>query len=81
VLAGGLYNVNELGGAEMLTIGRNDYLMMGKRSGYGTPTFRMNAGSSGTVDQYIQPISTRRTADQVADATARKLRTVTARNG
>lgn len=80
VLAGAMYRVNEQG-PEMLSIGRDDYLMMGNRSGHVTPAAQTKSGGSITVNQYIQPTSTKRTADQVATATMRKLRTAQVRNG
>ncbi len=78
--AGHLYKVNEQG-PEMLTVGNVDYLMMGSQRGHVTPNDQSlsRLAPSITIVQNIQPTSTRRTADQVAVATARKLRTVQAR--
>ncbi|HWU68664.1 MAG TPA: phage tail length tape measure family protein [Stenotrophobium sp.] len=78
--AGHLYKVNEQG-PEMLTVGNVDYLMMGSQRGHVTPNDQSlsRLAPSITIVQNLQPTSTRRTADQVAVATARKLRTVQAR--
>jgi len=80
VAAGGLYQVNE-NGPELLAVGGRQYLMMGPQSGTVQPASRSRAPGGITLNQYIQPTSTRRTADQVATATSRQLRIAAARNG
>lgn len=79
VTAGGMYRVNEMGGAEMLSIGRNDYLMMGSRGGYVTPASRTTGQGGNTFITNVQPTTTRRTADQVAQAVARTQRLAVSR--
>jgi lambda family phage tail tape measure protein len=78
--AGPLYRVNEQG-PELLTVGNVDYLMMGSKRGHVTPSDQSlsRLSPSITIVQNIQPTSTRRTADQVAVATAQKLRIAQAR--
>lgn len=62
VLAGGMYRVNE-NGPEMLSIGRDDYLMMGNRSGHVTPASRSTSSGGTIINVAVQPTSSRRTAD------------------
>lgn len=81
--AGHLYRVNE-DGPELLTVGGKSYLMMGRDSGNVTPnntTTQNYAGSRTTNYITVQPTSTRRSADQIATAIARKQRIATMRNG
>lgn len=80
VMAGAMYRVNEQG-PEMLSIGREDYLMMGSRGGYVTPASRSGSAGGTVINVAVQPTSTRRTAEQVAAAIDRKQRIATARNG
>ena len=56
VFAGGLYKVNEHG-TEMLTVGGDDYLMMGNQSGKITPNNKLKAGSGGGVVVNVYPQS------------------------
>ena len=56
VFAGGLYKVNEHG-TEMLTVGGDDYLMMGNNSGKITPNNKLKAGSGGGVVVNVYPQS------------------------
>lgn len=81
VAAGGLYEVNERGAPEMLTIGGRQFLMMGPQAGMVEPASRSHAGGMTVVNNIaVQPTSTRKTADQVAEAIARKQRIALARN-
>lgn len=82
VSAGSFYEVTEHG-PEMLSANGRNYLMMGNTSGNVTP-MRQSPAQSGTaspINVFVQPTSTRRTAEQVAVATARVQRIATARNG
>lgn len=77
VNAGSLYRVNE-NGPELLTVGGREYLMMGNTSGTVSQTggagvsVIQNFTSAGRIDQ--------RTASQMAQESAVKLRLATARN-
>lgn len=53
VVAGGMYQVNERGTPELLNIGGNQYLMMGKQSGNVTPT-SAGAGAAGAGGSGVQ---------------------------
>jgi hypothetical protein len=55
--------------------------MMGPQGGTVEPLQRSRGMGSTTINVAVQPTSTRRTADQVADAIARKQRLAMARNG
>jgi hypothetical protein len=70
-------------GPEVLNVGDQAYLMMGARGGHVTPTRDLAVSSSSSVTNIsvmVQPTTTRRTADQVASALARKQRQVVARS-
>lgn len=71
-------------GPELLNIGRRSYLLMGNQSGHVTPIKddggKARGGATYITNIAVQPTSTRRTADQVADANARKLRIAQSRN-
>jgi len=80
--AGHLYRVNE-DGPELLTVGGKSYLMMGRDSGNVTPnntTTKNYAGNRTTINVQVQPTSSRRSADQIAQQIARKQRIAMARN-
>lgn len=79
VAAGGLYQVNENGPGEMLSVGGRQFLMMGPQAGVVTPTKQHGAGGA-TINIAVQPTSTRRTAEQVAAAVARQQQLVMARS-
>lgn len=81
VSAGSLYEVAEHG-PEMLSANGRNYLMMGNSSGNVTPMHQRPAqsGTGSPINVFVQPTSTRRTAEQVAVAVARKQRVATARN-
>jgi lambda family phage tail tape measure protein len=82
--AGANYRVNEVG-PELLTVGGQDYLMMGSQPGKVTPNSQMQkmtqGGTTMITNVNVQPTSTRRTATQTADAIARKQRVASSRNG
>jgi len=81
--AGHLYRVNE-DGPELLTVGGKSYLMMGRDSGSVTPnnaTTKNYAGNRTTINVQVQPTSSRRSADQIAQQIARKQSIATMRNG
>lgn len=81
--AGHLYRVNE-DGPELLTVGGKSYLMMGRDSGNVTPnntTTKNYAGNRTTINVQVQPTSSRRSADQIAQQIARKQAVATMRNG
>jgi lambda family phage tail tape measure protein len=81
VAAGMLYRVNEQR-PEMLTVGGQDFLMMGKQGGYVTPNPNPSRDPRGNTFVFnLQPTSSRQTAEQIATATSRKLRLAQARNG
>lgn len=80
--AGSIHPVNE-NGPELLSFGSRDYLMMGNQSGKVTPIQRgQPSGGNHTqiINVNVQPTSTRRTADQVAQSTARAQRIASSRN-
>ena len=81
--AGSMHEVAE-NGPELLNIGRRSYLLMGNQSGHVTPIKddggKARGGATYITNIAVQPTSTRRTADQVADANARKLRIAQSRN-
>jgi hypothetical protein len=82
VAAGGLYEINEQSApGETLNVAGRQYLMMGPQGGTVEPLQRSRGMGSTTINVAVQPTSTRRTADQVADAIARKQRLAMARNG
>lgn len=82
-MANTMYQVNERGSPEMLSVGGRDYLMMGSQSGY---VHSNSAGSSSQqrgstyINVAVQPTSSRRSAQQIAIEIARQQRTATARN-
>jgi lambda family phage tail tape measure protein len=83
VQPGMFYQVNE-NGPELLSVGGQDYLMMGKQAGRVDPRGVQQTRARGNVNNIsvtVAPTSTRKTADQMATATARKLRIVQSRNG
>lgn len=77
VSAGSLYRVNE-NGPELLTVAGKDFLMMGSQGGTVTPNSKLGGT---TINNYtsVQPTSSRRTAEQVANAVARKQQLAMAR--
>lgn len=75
VMPGMIYPVNERG-PELLTTGGRDYLMTGSAGGNITPNNKLGGT---TVNVMVQPTSTRQTATQVANATARGLQLAGAR--
>lgn len=81
--AGSIHPVVE-NGPEILTIGQRSYLMMGAESGHVTPMKddggKARGGSTYITNISVQPTSTRRTADQVAQANARTQRIAQSRN-
>ena len=81
--AGSIHPVVE-NGPEILTIGQRSYLMMGAESGHVTPMkddgSKARGGSTYITNIAVQPTSTRRTADQVAQANARTQRIAQSRN-
>lgn len=84
VAAGNAYQVVE-DGPELLNVGSRTYLMMGNQAGHVTPLSESkdtaNRSPTYITNINVQPTSTRRTAEQVATATARVLRIAQARNG
>jgi lambda family phage tail tape measure protein len=82
VSPGGRYQVTE-NGTEMLRIGDRGYLLMGNESGTVVPNNQLGGGGGRTsiTNVYVQPTSTRRTAEQIAVAVDRKQRVATTRNG
>lgn len=80
--AGSVHPVAEKG-PEMLSIGARSYLLMGDKPGRVTPLGEGGSGRSVTniTNINVQPTSTRRTADQIAQANARAQRLATMRNG
>lgn len=78
---GMMYPVNERG-PELLTVGGNDYLMMGSQPGVVTPNHRLNGNRSG--DQYVsftvQGSLDRRSRDQIAMDLRRQQLTAGARS-
>lgn len=80
--AGSVHPVVEKG-PEMLSIGARRYLLMGDKPGRVTPLGEGGSGRSVTniTNINVQPTSTRRTADQIAQANARAQRLATTRNG
>lgn len=81
VQAGSLYRVNE-NEPELLTYRGKTLLMMGAESGNVTPMRQSNgSGTSTVINVAVQPTSTRRTAQQVAQQVAREQRLATVRNG
>ena len=78
----GSYSVAE-NGPEILKVGNRNILMMGDQSGTVVPNNRIGraAGNTTVTNIYVQPTSTRRTADQIATANARAQRLATTRNG
>lgn len=80
--AWGAYPVAE-NGPEILKVGHRNILMMGDQSGTVVPNNRIGqaAGNTTVTNIYVQPTSTRRTADQIATANARTQRIATTRNG
>jgi hypothetical protein len=80
--AGSVHPVVEKG-PEMLSIGARSYLLMGDKPGRVTPLGEGGSGRSVTniTNINVQPTSTRRTADQIAQANARAQRLATTRNG
>lgn len=68
VAAGRIYEVNERG-AELLSVGGRDYLMMGRQSGYVTPNSQLGGGGV-TQNIYVQGRVDERSRRQMAlDAT------------
>lgn len=80
--AWGAYPVAE-NGPEILKVGNRNILMMGDQSGTVVPNNRIGraAGNTTVTNIYVQPTTTRRTADQIATANARAQRLATTRNG
>ena len=79
--AGSIHPVVEKG-PEMLSIGARSYLLMGDKPGRVTPLGEGGGRSVTNVTNInVQPTSTRRTADQIAQANARAQRLATTRNG
>lgn len=75
------YQVNESGTPELLSVGSKTFLMMGAQGGTVTPT-RTSRGGGNTINNYnvtVQPTTTRRTADQTAQAVAREQQLAMAR--
>mgnify|MGYP001557140618 CR=1 FL=1 len=69
-------------GPEVLQVGGKSYLLMGAQGGTVVPNNRIGqaAGNTTVTNIYVQPTSTRRTADQIATANARTQRIATTRN-
>lgn len=66
--AGHMYRVNE-DGPELLTVGGKSYLMMGREQGSVTSnnnTTKNYAGNRTNITVNVQPTSSRRSADQIA---------------
>jgi len=80
VAPGSLYRVNE-NGPELLTFRNRTFLMTGAESGNITPIRQGSAGNTTNIQVMVQPTSTHRTAQQVAQEVARKQRIAVARNG
>lgn len=80
VSAGKFYRVNEYS-PELLTVGNDDYLMMGRHSGQVTPTDRSAGGFQQSVNIHVQGRPDRRTTDQIALETGRAARRSMLRNG
>jgi tape measure domain-containing protein len=80
--AWGAYPVAE-NGPEILKVGHRSILMMGDQSGTVVPNNQIGraAGNTTVTNIYVQPTTTRRTADQIATANARTQRIATSRNG
>lgn len=78
----GSYSVAE-NGPEILKVGHRSILMMGDQSGTVVPNNQIGRAAGNTIvtNIYVQPTSTRRTADQIATANARTQRIATTRNG
>jgi lambda family phage tail tape measure protein len=77
-----IYRVNEQG-PELLTVGGNQYLMMGAQSGYVTPNDQLSGGG-GTVINVTVPMpqgGSRATAMQFGRDVAQQLQYATMRNG
>jgi tape measure domain-containing protein len=70
-------------GPEVLQVGGRSYLLMGDQSGTVVPNNQIGRAAGNTIvtNIYVQPTSTRRTADQIATANARAQRLATTRNG
>lgn len=72
-------------GPEMLQVGGRSYLLMGAQGGNVIPNHQLGGAGKGSVTYItnvnVQPTSTRRTADQTAEAMARAQRLATTRNG
>lgn len=77
VNAGQMYRVNE-NGPELLTVGGNEYLMMGNQSGKVTPS---GGGMSLTQNIYSPNFTDPRSQSQILQESALKLRVASARNG
>ena len=80
VNSGMFYQVNEHG-PEMLSVGGRDFLMMGNQSGKVTPNNQLRSGGGNTTIINVQPTTTRRTAQQIAQANDRAQRQASLRNG
>ena len=81
VSAGSIYRVNERG-PELLTVGGNDYLMMGKQSGRVTPNHEfVGSRSIGVTNNYYGPPPDIRSQRQRDLEMASRLRVAAARLG
>lgn len=84
VAPGSVHQVAERG-PEVLQVGGRSYLLMGAQGGNVIPNHQLGGAGKGSVTYVtnvnVQPTSTRRTADQTAEAAARALRVATTRNG
>lgn len=80
VAANHLYRVNEQG-PEVLTVSGQDYLLMGRQSGYVTPN--RGLGSVGGITQqfYTMGLETRETRERKAQLAGREARRALARTG
>lgn len=75
--SGQMYRINE-NGPEVLSIGGADYLMMGNHSGVVNPV-RGNMGNNTTINFAVEGRIDRRTQQQIANETTRKISMANAR--
>lgn len=74
------YQVNERGTPELLSVGSKTFLMMGAQGGHVTPTQTSRSGGNTThISVNVQPTTSRRTAEQTAQAVAREQQLAMAR--
>jgi hypothetical protein len=80
VSAGMFYRVNE-NGPEMLSMGGNDFLMMGNQAGRVTPNKQSRGGSAITQIFQTLGLESRRTQERKAQISGREAQRALARNG